>query len=323
MNRVEPAVCICVLLLATSVAAKPQETKEKQEAPAPRSKDGKKLFGTAEALRLVRVFSPRISPDGSRAAYLVAENKMEKDKPWKSSTQMWVVPAAGPATAARQYTRGEESVSDIHWSPDGKIVGLLMNAGEDKEKKQQVWFMYIDGGEPWQVTKHKSGVRSFEFSPDGKTLLLVATEPESDDNEKRSKNKDDAEVVDHDLKMAQLWTWDMASGQEKQITKGAFTLSDPRWSPDGAHITFTSNPTPRLDDGSLQTARVLDVASGKQRKVAETADFTHTARWSPDGKWIAYLVSRAAPFYQTNLFVASSDGGREKKLSNGFELNAG
>jgi len=139
-----------------------QEKQEKQEAPTPRSKDGKKLFGTAEALRLARVFSPRISPDGSRAAYLVAENKMEKDKPWKSSTQMWVVPAAGPASAARQYTRGEESVSDIHWSPDGKIVGLLMNAGEDKEKKQQVWFMYIDGGEPWQVTKHKSGVRSFD-----------------------------------------------------------------------------------------------------------------------------------------------------------------
>src|SRR2546430_14457174 len=36
-------------------------------------------------------------------------------------------------------------------------------------------------GEPWQVTKHKSGVRSFEFSPDGKTLLLVATVPEPED----------------------------------------------------------------------------------------------------------------------------------------------
>src|SRR5207249_8189450 len=60
-----------------------------------------------------------------------------------------------------------------------------------------LWFMYVDGGEPWQLTKHKSGVRSFEFSPDGKTLLLVATVPETEDQEKRTKNKDDAEVVDH------------------------------------------------------------------------------------------------------------------------------
>jgi dipeptidyl aminopeptidase/acylaminoacyl peptidase len=325
MNHLKPAVCVCALLLATSAIAKPQETREKQEAtaPAPRSKEGKKLFGTAEALRVARVFSPRISPDGSRVAYLVAENKMEKDKPWKSVTQLWLVPTAGPATSARQYTRGEESVSDVQWSPDGKMVSFLMNAGEDKEKKQQVWFMYVDGGEPWQVTKHKSGVRSFEFSPDGKVLLLVATVPEPEDQEKRMKNKDDAEVVDHDMKMGQLWTWNISSGEEKQITKGEFTISDPRWSPDGAHITFTSNPTPRLDDVSLQTAWVLDVASGKQRKVSDTTDFTHTPRWSPDGKSIAYLVSRAAPFYQTNLFVASAEGGKEKKLSNGFELNVG
>jgi len=323
MNRLKPAVCFSVVLLATPTIAISQETKEKQEVPTLRSKDGKKLFGTAEALRLARAFSPRISPDGSRVAYLVAENKMEKDKPWKSVTQLWLVPTNGPASAARQYTRGEESVSGVQWPPDGKMIAFLMNAGEDKDKKQQVWFMYVDGGEPWQVTKHKSGVRSFEFSPDGKTLLLTATAPEPEEQEKRTKNKDDAEVVDHEMKMAQLWKWNNSSGEEKQITKGDFTVSDPRWSPDGAHITFTSNPTPRLDEGSLQTAWVLDVASGNQRKVAETSDFTHTARWSPDGKWIAYLVSRDGPFYQTNLYVASADGGKEKKLSAGIERNAG
>jgi len=323
MNLSKRAVCLCALLLATSAVANCQETKEKQEAPAPRSKDGKKLFGTAEALRLARVFSPRISPDGSRVAYLVAENKMEKDKPWKSVTQLWLVPTSGPASAARQYTRGEESVSGVQWSPDGKMVAFQMNAGEDKDKKPQVWFMYVDGGEPWQVTKHKSGVRSFEFSPDGKTLLLVATVPEPEDQEKRTKNKDDAEVVDHDMRMAQLWTWSLSSGEEKQITRGDFTVSDPRWSPDGTHITFTSNPTPRLDDGSLQTAWVLDVGGEKQRKVSDTTDFTHTARWSPGGKWIAYLVSRDGPFYQTNLYVAGADDGKGKKLSTGFELSAG
>lgn len=324
MSYWKAAVCVFAILLVSSDTVKSQEAKEKQEAsPAPRSKEGKKLFGTAEALGIARVFSPRISPDGSRVAYLVAENKMEKDKPWKSVTQLWIAPTAGPAGASRQYTRGEESVSDVRWSPDGRLLGFLMNAGDGNEKKQQVWFMYVDGGEPWQVTKHKSGVRSFEFSPDGKTLLLVATVPETEDQEKRAKNKDDAEVVDHDLKMARLWTWHISTGDEKQMSKGDFTVSDPRWSPDGAHITFTSNPTPRLDDGSLQTSWVLDVATGNQRKVSETADFTHTARWSPDGKWIAYLVSRDAPFLQTNLFVASADGGKGRKLTNGFDLNAG
>jgi dipeptidyl aminopeptidase/acylaminoacyl peptidase len=295
-----------------------------QETSA-KNKDGKKLFGTAEALRVARVSGPRISPDGTRVAYLVAENQMEKEKdtPWKSVTQMWVVPTVGPATAARQFTRGEKSVSNLAWSPDGKVLAFTMDAGEKEDAKAQVWFMYSDGGEPWQVTKHKSGVKGFQFSPDGKTLLLTATVPPSDEEEKRTKQKDDAVVVDHDFKMAHVWTWNIATSEEKQITKGDFTVSDARWSPDGTRVTFTTNPTPRTDDNSLQTAWVLELTSGKQRKVVETPDPTQTARWSPDGKWIAYLSSAGLVVYQVNLFVVDANGGKPRKASNSFELNAG
>ena len=137
------------------------------------------------------------------------------------------------------------------------------------------------------------------------------------------KEKDDAVVVDHDFKMAQLWTWNIATGEEKQISKGDFTVSDARWSPDGSHITFTTNPTPRLDDIALQTVRILDVASGTERKLVDSADPTHTARWSPDGKWIAYLSSPGLLIYKENLFVVEASGGAPKKLSGSFDLNAG
>lgn len=255
---------LSVVVLPCSVFA--QEAAGKSEAAAPRSKNGKKLFGTAEALRIARVSSPKISPDGARVAYLVAENRMDKgkDEPWKSVTQLWMVPTAGPPSAARQFTRGDKSVSNPAWSPDGKLLAFTMDAGDEKDAKPQVWFMYADGGEAWQVTKHKSGVHGFEFSPDNKTLLLVATAAPSDDEDKRKKEKDDAVVVDHDLKMAQLWTWNIATSEEKQITRGDFTVSDPRWSPDGTRVTFTTAPTPRQDDSSLQTAWILDVASGKR-----------------------------------------------------------
>jgi dipeptidyl aminopeptidase/acylaminoacyl peptidase len=295
------------------------------------SKDGKKLFGAAEAMRIARVSSPRISPDGARVAYLVAEMRMGKDadasqkdeQPGKFVTQLWVAPTSGLASSARQFTRGEKSVSNAKWSPDGKILAFTMDAGDEKDAKPQVWFLYADGGEAWQVTKHKSGVGGYEFSPDSKTLLLVATVAESADEEKRKKVKDDAIVMDHNLKMEHLWTWDIGTGAEKQITQGEFTISDPRWSPDGSHITFTSNPTPLQDDSGLQTATVLDISTGMQRKLADTADPTHTARWSPDGKWIAYLSSAGDSIYQVNLFVVGADGGKSRKLTGGFDLDAG
>jgi len=316
---------ILVISLAGALVPLLASTQESSQThQVARSKDGKKLFGTSEALRLARVSSPRISADGSRIAYLVAENEMNKDKdqPWKSVTQLWVIPTAGPASAARQFTRGEKSVSNPAWSPDGKILAFTMDAGDDKDAKPQVWFMYADGGEAWQVTKHKSGVRAFQFSPDGKILLLVATVPLSDAEEKRQKEKDDAVVVDHDYKMAQLWTWDIATNQEKQLTKGNFTVSDPRWSPDAAHVTFTTNPTPRLDEMSNQTAWVLDVATGNQRKLADTPKYTHAARWSHDGKSIAFLGTAGPMIYKMDLLVVSADGGQPRNLTSSFDLNA-
>jgi dipeptidyl aminopeptidase/acylaminoacyl peptidase len=324
MTKLIRGILVAAVFLAPLAAGAGQNSSS-QDTSAARSKDGKKLFGTSEALRVARVSSPRISPDGAHVAYLVAENVMdkEKDTAWKTVTHLWVVPTAGPATSARQFTRGEKSVSSVAWSPDGKLLAFTMDAGDEKDAKPQVWFMYADGGEPWQVTKHKSGVRGFQFSPDGKTLLLTATVPPSEDEEKRGKQKDDAVVVDRDFKMSQLWTWNIVTNEEKQISNGDFTVGDARWSPDGARVTFTTNPTPRLDDISLQTAWVLDVTSGKQRKLVETSDPTQTARWSPDGKSIAYLSSSGLVVYQVNLFVVDANGGSPRKVSGKFDLNAG
>lgn len=288
-----------------------------------RSKTGKRLFGSAEAMRVARVSSPRLSPDGSRVAYLVSAVEMKKNEPGKSVTNLWMVPTAGPATAARQFTRSDKSVSDPQWSPDGRLIAFVKTAGEEKDAKPQVWLMYADGGEPWQVTKHKSGVRGFEFSPDGKTLLLIATSAPDTAEEARDKVKDDAVVVDHDFKMAQLWTWSIATGDEKEITHGDFSVSEARWSPDGSRVAFTAAPTPRLDDIGLRSAYVLDVANGRVRKLVESGDASGGARWSPDGKWVAYVGTHGFGPYQTSLYVVAADGGQPRKLAANFQLDAG
>lgn len=314
------AVAVC--LAAGTVALAMPAQSAPADSSAAHSKDGKRLFGSAEALRVARVSAPRLSPDGSRVAYLVSALDMDKDKPGKTVTHLWVVPAAGPASAAREYTRGDKSVAGTRWSPDGKIIAFTMLAGEEKDAHPQVWFEYADGGEPWQVTKHKDGVRGFEFSPNGKMLLFIASPAPDAEQEKRQKLHDDAVVVDHDLKMAQLWTWDVATGAERQITHGDNNVTDAHYSPDGTHIAFTTTPTPLLDDNGLQTAWVLDVASGSVRKVADTPDYTSMPRYSPDGSSIAYLDTREASLGQQNLSVVPASGGPGRSLTTKFTLNA-
>src|SRR5229473_2949548 len=294
--RVISSLSLMAALIAVEIGAEVaegQEASSKQAAVA-HSKEGKKLFGAEDTLRIARVSSPRISPDGGSVAYLVSAVAMGKEgdaaeksgQPGKFVSQLWVVPTVGPASAGRQFTRGEKSVSNAKWSPDGKILAFTKEGGEEKDAKPQVWFLYADGGEAWQVTKHKSGVGGYEFSPDGKTLLLVATVPESAEQEKRKKDKDDAVVVDHDLKMEHLWSWDIATGGEIQITHGEFTVSDGRWSGDGKWIAYLST----AGDGIYQqNLFVVGADGGEPRKLMGGFELNaEEPMWALDGKTIYF-----------------------------------
>ena len=304
----------------TPAALQEQKKPAASDVPEARAKDGKRLLGALDLMKIANVGAPRISPDGSRVAYTVAEVKMEKDKEWKTVTQVWVVPVA--SGKAMQYTRGDKNSTAPEWSPDGGMLAFLSDREKDGER--QVWMMMADGGEAWAVTTHKGGVSGFRFSPDGKQLLLSATDQPSKDEEDRKKVKDDTMVIDRDLKMTHLWLWNIEKKDEKRLTEGNFTVSDPQWSPDGARITFTTRPTPRADDGALTDLWILTVATAEKKRLVE-AGSSDNARWSPDGQWIAYSGNPdGGPGPATTyLYLIPAAGGPSKQLTAKFDLSVG
>src|SRR5437588_12813908 len=262
-KRITITLTIVLCLIATAAIRAQENSKAKSDPSGPRAKDGKKLLTATDLLRVNGVTAPRISPDGARVAYTVSEVKMEKDKEWKSTTHVWVVPTSGGK--ARQYTRGDKSATVPEWSPDGSMLAFLTDREKDGER--QVWMMMADGGEAWAVTAHKGGVSGFHFSPDGKRLVLTAADQPSKDEEDRKKVKDDTMVIDRDIKMTHLWLYDLDKKDEKRLTEGEFTVSDPQWSPDGTWIAYTTRPTPKADDGDQDNIWILTVAGGDKKKV--------------------------------------------------------
>src|ERR1700682_5397997 len=134
-------VLLCCIAPATFVRAQEDKKAPKSEAPEPRARDGKKLLTSLDLMKINGVGAPRVSPDGTRVAYTVAETKMEKDKEWKTVTQVWVVPISG--APPRQYTRGDKSASAPEWSPDGTMLAFLSDREKDAER--QVWMIRSDG----------------------------------------------------------------------------------------------------------------------------------------------------------------------------------
>lgn len=311
----------CFVSSASFVRAQNEKKPPTREAPEPRAKDGKKLLTALDLMKIANVGAPRISPDGTRIVYAVSETRMEKDKEWKTVTQLWVASLAGGKP--RQYTRGDKNATFAEWSPDGTMIAFLSDREKDGER--QVWMMMADGGEAWAVTSHKGGVSGYRFAPDGKRLLLTATDQPSKDEEDRKKVKDDPLVIDRDIKMSHLWLFDIEKKDEKRLTEGEFTISDPQWSPDGTRVTYTTRPTPKADDGGLSDVWVLTVANGEKKKIEETQASSDTARWSPDGKWIAFTGNRNPNegVSVTYLYLVPAGGGAPREITATSDLNVG
>ena len=90
--------------------------------------------------------------------------------------------------------------------------------------------------------------------------------------------------------MTQLWLADVKSGRIFQVTRGDKSASNPRWSPDGSWLAFTSN---RIEDKNQIFA--IDPLGGEAVQLTKSETSIGNFSWSEDGKSIAYLATEAAP----------------------------
>ncbi len=297
------------------------------QTPAPR------LMAVRDTQNFVAVGSPAISPDGQWVLYTRAVRDWD-DAQLRTRTHIWRVKIDG--TDARQLTFGAANTTSPAWFPDGKRIAFLSSrppatgapatgaAAGAEAAGNQVFLMYTDGGEAWQATKHEGGVSSFSIAPDGRTLILTAQDPLTADDRRRTRDRDDAEVVDERFRWTHLWSFNVESGKSERVTRGDFVVSDPQWSPDSRRIAYVTRPTTKVDDSAWSDVWVTDLA-GNTKKFFDNPGPDASPRWSPDGRTLA-VVSSDRPGntqWYSKLYLFPAEGGTPKVLLKDFDLDFG
>jgi len=306
---------VFIFLFFTPIVSAQQGTDEKEATD---------VMSASNTLRIKSVSSPALSPDGQWVVYTKRQRDMESED-LKSTTHIWKVRIDG--SQKRQMTRGANSCSSPAWFPEKKKIAFLSSSKKtgdtDKDSKSQIFFMYIDGGEAWQVTEHEESIRSFRISPDGTKLLFTSRDPLSKEEKEAQKKKDDEEVVDQDFRMTHLWIYDLKKEEEHRLTKGEFTVSGPRWSPDSSYIAYETRPNPKVNESWNSDIWVMEVSTKETRKLYENPGSDSSPRWSPDGKIIAFASD---PHQGTNtwykkLYLMPYKGGEPRILLKDFDLD--
>jgi len=235
--------------------------------------------------------------------------------------------------------KGNHWVGKTSFSPDDILLGYLAPGRGKYADYQQIWTINTKNLVKRQITRLKANINDFEWSPDGKKMVLVAKSKASDEKTKKTSIKTPEPIVIDRYHFKQdgndflgderqhLYLLDIKSRATKQLTKGSSNEFLPSWSPDNKKIAYVTKTgdMDRTDNYDIYVLEIDSIEDPIQLTTAPGSDSANSRpQWSPDGKKIAYLYgddSALLWYALTELAVIELDTKINSILTKELDLN--
>lgn len=268
----------------------------------------------------------RLSPDGTRLAYVRQYHDLEKEK---SYTDIWIYSIETGET--KKLTNSGKDRSP-RWSPDGRRLAFT----SDRSGKSQIWIIDPSGGEAWRIPTKEDVRGEFVWSPDGSKIFFTSqafSKSEEwvpypgapDDDRARAveqanralKSKDekpkengkpnDIKVITRlryrmdgqgyfgDLRSHVFWVKvpDTSPGDTEepatQLTVGDYDHGLPDITPCGKYAVLSALRREDADYHQKSDLWLFEVESGKSVLLYDAPGPSHGPQFSPDGRYVAFF----------------------------------
>jgi dipeptidyl aminopeptidase/acylaminoacyl peptidase len=266
---------------------------------------------------------PHLSPRGDLVAFVVSQSFLDCN----CRRQALYVASALHPSAGRQLLE-EDSIENIRWTPDGRLISALLVRGG----QTQVWGADPSNGgarllfAPTALQSPRTLV-SYEWSHSGNELAyaMVGSESEGPDTDYYLYDDErQGENLDHAASLTRVELWVHDSQQERRIfttsSNANARIAGFAWSHNDRQLSV-SYSLPFRDIGRRErnddafAVAIVNAGSGEFVR-EEYSGNTGTPVWSPDDRSLAVLAVPDETLFG-NLFIADSRTGRSRLVLEG------